>query len=162
MATTFLPPLPLLALSSGLSTAMLRRFRRRKARTVFTDRQLSGLELRFQRQRYLSTPERIELASVLGLTETQVKTWFQNRRMKHKKVHRSRSFNCHVSHGGLGSSPQHPTDDQTHLFSCDGASRGINDPPTPDSHPSIGQRAAGSVPYNNAQASTFLMLPDAL
>uniref|UniRef100_A0A5K3FI88 Homeobox domain-containing protein n=1 Tax=Mesocestoides corti TaxID=53468 RepID=A0A5K3FI88_MESCO len=97
MANNSVPPLPLLALSSGLSTAMLRRFRRRKARTVFTDRQLSGLELRFQRQRYLSTPERIELASVLGLTETQVKTWFQNRRMKHKKVHRSRSFNCHVS-----------------------------------------------------------------
>lgn len=54
--------------------------RRRKARTVFSDHQLTGLEKRFEAQRYLSTPERVELASALHLSETQVRwmfdTWF--------------------------------------------------------------------------------------
>lgn len=59
--------------------------KRRKARTVFTETQLNGLESRFEMQRYLSTPERYDLADKLSLSETQVKTWFQNRRMKHKK-----------------------------------------------------------------------------
>lgn len=45
--------------------------RRRKARTVFSDHQLNGLEKRFEAQRYLSTPERVELAAQLQLSETQ-------------------------------------------------------------------------------------------
>lgn len=47
-------------------------YRRRKARTVFSDQQLTGLEKRFEAQRYLSTPERVELAHALHLSETQV------------------------------------------------------------------------------------------
>lgn len=57
----------------------------RRSRTVFTDLQLMALEKRFEAQKYLSTPDRIEVAETLGLTQLQVKTWYQNRRMKWKK-----------------------------------------------------------------------------
>lgn len=52
----------------------------RKARTAFTDHQLQTLEKSFERQKYLSVQDRLELAAKLGLTDTQVKTWYQNRR----------------------------------------------------------------------------------
>ena len=52
--------------------------RRRKARTVFSDHQLTGLEKRFEAQRYLSTPERVELATALQLSETQVSVGAQD------------------------------------------------------------------------------------
>jgi BarH-like homeobox protein len=67
----------------------------RRSRTVFTDLQLMALEKRFETQKYLSTPDRLEVAEGLGLTQLQVKTWYQNRRMKWKKQVRKQfnSFN---------------------------------------------------------------------
>uniref|UniRef100_A0A8C3JR19 Homeobox domain-containing protein n=1 Tax=Calidris pygmaea TaxID=425635 RepID=A0A8C3JR19_9CHAR len=47
--------------------------------------QLSTLESSFQRQRYLGAAERRRLAGRMGLSEVQIKTWFQNRRMKLKR-----------------------------------------------------------------------------
>jgi hypothetical protein len=57
---------------NGSTSQLARTCRRRKARTVFSEQQLQGLERRFEAQRYLSTPERLELANALSLTETQV------------------------------------------------------------------------------------------
>lgn len=54
--------------------------KQRKARTAFTDHQLQTLEKSFERQKYLSVQDRMELANKLGLSDTQVKTWYQNRR----------------------------------------------------------------------------------
>ena len=50
--------------------------------TVFTDLQLRVLEKTFSEQKYLESTDRTKLAHILGLKEWQVKTWFQNRRMK--------------------------------------------------------------------------------
>ncbi|XP_053643196.1 homeobox protein DBX1-like [Cherax quadricarinatus] len=51
-------------------------------RAVFSDFQRKGLEDRFQVQKYISKPDRKKLAEKLGLKDSQVKIWFQNRRMK--------------------------------------------------------------------------------
>ncbi|XP_017007399.2 homeobox protein bagpipe [Drosophila takahashii] len=63
---------------SGLS-------RKKRSRAAFSHAQVFELERRFAQQRYLSGPERSEMAKSLRLTETQVKIWFQNRRYKTKR-----------------------------------------------------------------------------
>lgn len=57
----------------------------RKARTAFSDLQLKALERQFDRQKYLTVQDRTDLAQRLGLSDTQVKTWYQNRRTKWKR-----------------------------------------------------------------------------
>uniref|UniRef100_A0A8V0ZJW1 Nanog homeobox n=2 Tax=Gallus gallus TaxID=9031 RepID=A0A8V0ZJW1_CHICK len=59
--------------------------RKAKSRTAFSQEQLQTLHQRFQSQKYLSPHQIRELAAALGLTYKQVKTWFQNQRMKFKR-----------------------------------------------------------------------------
>ena len=60
----------------------------RKPRTMYSSLQIQQLERRFQRTQYLALPERAELASILGLTQTQV-----GRKEKRVTVHISDHFN---------------------------------------------------------------------
>ncbi|NXA31804.1 NKX28 protein, partial [Eudromia elegans] len=72
--------------------------KKKKRRVLFSKAQTLELERRFRQQRYLSAPEREQLARLLSLTPTQVKIWFQNHRYKMK---RARSE-------GAGSPPRPP------------------------------------------------------
>ncbi|XP_037078689.1 barH-like 1 homeobox protein [Pollicipes pollicipes] len=74
--------------SAGTDSLHSKRPRRR--RTAFSHGQLAFLERRFRVQKYLSVADRAEVADTLTLTETQVKTWYQNRRTKWKRQNQLR------------------------------------------------------------------------
>ncbi|XP_062319876.1 homeobox protein vent1-like [Osmerus eperlanus] len=57
----------------------------RRMRTKFTPEQIHKLEKIFNKHKYLDAGERVKTALKLNLSETQVRTWFQNRRMKLKR-----------------------------------------------------------------------------
>ncbi|KAK1152942.1 homeobox protein NANOG [Acipenser oxyrinchus oxyrinchus] len=63
-----------------------------KPRTAFSQEQMQALQQRFQLQRYLTPVEMKTFAGMIGLTYKQVKTWFQNRRMKFKRHQKDSSW----------------------------------------------------------------------
>ncbi|KAK5871576.1 hypothetical protein PBY51_004451 [Eleginops maclovinus] len=75
--------------------------KQKRSRAAFTHIQVLELEKKFNQQKYLSAPERANLASTLRLTETQVKIWFQNRRYKTKRKQQTSEF-CRDKVEGLG------------------------------------------------------------
>eukprot|EP00075_Anas_platyrhynchos_P026709 XP_027315962.1 homeobox protein vex1 [Anas platyrhynchos] len=56
-----------------------------RPRTKFSAAQLQELERSFREQRYIGASEKRRLAALLNLSQSQIKTWFQNRRMKFKR-----------------------------------------------------------------------------
>uniref|UniRef100_A0A0N5A206 Homeobox domain-containing protein n=1 Tax=Parastrongyloides trichosuri TaxID=131310 RepID=A0A0N5A206_PARTI len=78
----------------------------KRPRTAFTAEQLERLKQQFLDNRYLTEKRRQELAHELGLNESQIKIWFQNKRAKLKKVSgnppsRSNSMNIPILPQGL-------------------------------------------------------------
>ncbi|XP_068792635.1 homeobox protein Nkx-2.4 [Struthio camelus] len=82
---------------------------RRKRRVLFSQAQVYELERRFKQQKYLSAPEREHLASMIHLTPTQVKIWFQNHRYKMKRQAKDKAATqqLHPDGGGGGLCQQH-------------------------------------------------------
>ena len=85
--------------AQAAAVAMMSRQRMRRTvvrRAVFTEDQRKKLEKTFQRSKYISRSERKKLAEELHLKESQVKIWFQNRRMKDRSSSQSGSMPAEV------------------------------------------------------------------
>ncbi|KAG5327043.1 HLX protein, partial [Acromyrmex heyeri] len=82
---TLYRPAPLRPIPKEINT----RRKRSWSRAVFSSLQRKGLERRFSLQKYITKPDRRQLAATLGLTDAQVKVWFQNRRMKWRHTRES-------------------------------------------------------------------------
>ncbi|KAM7396996.1 hypothetical protein PAMP_019995 [Pampus punctatissimus] len=87
-------------------------------RAVFSEEQRKELEKTFRRQKYISKTDRNKLAADLSLKESQVKIWFQNRRMKwrnckEKEVHNTRSPMDELMARGLAQEEEEPSQNHT-------------------------------------------------
>ncbi|XP_074532532.1 homeobox protein Hox-D11b-like [Halichoeres trimaculatus] len=77
---------PLSSGSAGGNSHVLRPRVQRTKRCPYSKQQIRELERAFLFSIYINKDRRVQLARLLRLTERQVKIWFQNRRMKEKKL----------------------------------------------------------------------------
>lgn len=91
-----------------------------KYRVVYSDHQRVELEKEFYYSRYITIRRKAELATNLGLSERQVKIWFQNRRAKERKQVKKRDeFPTdvnNVNNSLPGILPSSSTATKTHLI----------------------------------------------
>ncbi|NXD13426.1 HHEX protein, partial [Nothocercus nigrocapillus] len=111
--------------------------KRKGGQVRFSNDQTIELEKKFETQKYLSPPERKRLAKMLQLSERQVKTWFQNRRAKWRRLKQEnpQAAKKEEAEGADGAAAQRPE-------SCPSPERkgqevppdGSQFPPSPASH----------------------------
>lgn len=81
---------------NGLASSIAGKTRTKdKYRVVYSDHQRLELEKEFHYSRYITIRRKAELAALLGLSERQVKIWFQNRRAKERKQAKKRDELLH-------------------------------------------------------------------
>ncbi|CAI2354133.1 unnamed protein product [Caenorhabditis sp. 36 PRJEB53466] len=93
---------------------------RRKRRVLFSQAQVYELERRFKQAKYLTAPEREQLANSIRLTPTQVKIWFQNHRYKCKRQEKEKAMSgLGQSDDGSSPPPDNDDDDDKYSIECD-------------------------------------------
>ncbi|XP_066286982.1 homeobox protein CHOX-CAD-like isoform X3 [Branchiostoma lanceolatum] len=71
-----------------------------KYRVVYSDHQRLELEKEFYSNKYITIKRKVQLANELGLSERQVKIWFQNRRAKQRKMAKRKELQHPGAQGG--------------------------------------------------------------